>query len=539
MPIETRCPSCSARLRVRDEGAGKQVRCPRCRNSFLAPDGTVEEVPPPGNQRPTVFVSHSHHDRDFVRGTLKPLLEGHGFQVWWAPDSITAGDLWLEKVRGGVHDSDWFLLVMSPQSQQSYWVKQEVEWALSRCRERFLPVRWQKCEPREFHPDVAGMQLVDFTEDQAHAGRRLLTDILQKLHQETRAQADVTTALGRENEQHQQARQEADRRRDDLAKQIQRVLGFDGTYTHTPRRETPPFVPLGEGRPPIIALLNLKGGVGKTTLTANLGAAFWNADPKERVLLVDLDYQANLSLSCLGTATLDRLGRQQRLVQDLFQEDAGVPLVALRSIEQILDDNDKATEGSILACDSRLGVLETQALMRWLVGESRTDLRYVLRTALHSDTIGQAGYQCILLDCPPRLTPTCINALTACDYLIIPVILDEKSTEGPPHLLRWIWERREQLDLHLSGVGILANQTNGRTAKTLVEREKEQWTGVLQHCRDAWPAVLFGFETVVPLFNEGSMQRKFPAAYADLKPTFAALIQEMRGQFPGSGGGGA
>jgi chromosome partitioning protein len=179
--------------------------------------------------------------------------------------------------------------------------------------------------------------------------------------------------------------------------------------------------------------------------------------------------------------------------------------------EPVYDDNSRATEGWMLACDGGLHVEETQALMRWLIGESKADLRYVLREALHSDAV-QTEYDFILLDCPPRLTPTCVNALTACDYLLVPVILDEKSTEGPPQLLKWIWDRRESLDLKVGGVGLVANKTKGGSRESLVGREKEEWAALVQQCRDAWGGSLYGFDTVVPLFNEPAMERSSPPA---------------------------
>ena len=51
---------------------------------------------------------------------------------------------------------------------------------------------------------------------------------------------------------------------------------------------------------PIISVVNLKGGVGKTTVTTNLGATLWTK--KNQVLLIDLDFQASLTLRCLSQA---------------------------------------------------------------------------------------------------------------------------------------------------------------------------------------------------------------------------------------------
>lgn len=530
-PIETNCPSpsCGTRLRVRAEAAGKQVKCPRCQKPFTVPDGTVQVVvPTPRSSQPIVFVSHAHEDRPFVEQTIKPLLQRHGIQAWWSEENIRSGEDWQTKIREAVRESDWFLLVMSPWSEDSEWVKREIRWAFAEKPHRIIPVLQKKCAPEEFHPRVRQLHFVDFTGDPENAGRKLLADMMQKLHEQARESTVKVDEITKQNEELKETLVELDRKQKELATQVQGVLGFDGTYTHAPLGNIPPFRPLEQRGAPIVAVLNLKGGVGKTTLTANLGASLWSRGPRKRVLLVDLDYQANLSLSCVGRDALKRLSRQKRLVQELFRQGAGDPLLTLRCTEPIYDDNQRVTEGWLLACDGALNLEETQALMRWLLGSSKTDLRYILRNALHSEAV-QAEYDYILLDCPPRLTPTTVNALTACDYLLIPVILDEKSTEGPPQLLKWLWDRREALDLHVGGIGLLANKTKF-SRENLVGREKQEWAELVQQCRDHWQGPVYGFDTVVTVFTEPAMERKFPACYAEMGGLFARLADELKSQ---------
>ena len=139
----------------------------------------------------------------------------------------------------------------------------------------------------------------------------------------------------------------------------------------------------------------------------------------------------------------------------------------------------------------------------------------------------QRDYDCILLDCPPRLTTTCINALVAADYVLIPVVLDEKSTEGAPRLLRWLRERRETLFAGLGGIGVVANKTRG------VNRERDRWGDLVTECREAWPGGACGFDvlafdTAVPFFTEAAMARKFPACYREVGGAFAALADELQ-----------
>lgn len=317
------------------------------------------------------------------------------------------------------------------------------------------------------------------------------------------------------------------RREQQIRGRLDAVLAFDGNWSSPLPDDVPPFRPLAERQAPIIAIANLKGGVGKTTLTANLGATLWSDDAKRRVLLVDLDYQANLTMTCLDRKTIARLRQQERLVETLFAEGPPDPRTVTRCAEPIFDDRGHATEGSILAADERLGIAESHALNRWLIRPELGDVRFRLRSLLHAEAV-QREYHSILLDCPPRLTTTCINALTAADFVLIPVVLDEKSTESAPRLLRWLRARRETLFAGIGGVGVVANKTRGLTRDRLVNRERDEWDSLAIACRDAWHGEMAGFDTVVPFFTETAMARKFPACHRELGPTFVALADELR-----------
>ena len=143
-----------------------------------------------------------------------------------------------------------------------------------------------------------------------------------------------------------------------------------------------------------IAVSNEKGGVAKTTSTLSLGAAL--AELNHRILLIDLDPQANLSLA-LGLET----GEAEITSANVLVENASIR-TALRKTEiKNLD---------LVPSNSRIETAEQYLPMR-------THYLQTLRNALEA---GPLPYDYILLDCPPALGAITLNALSAADLLIIP-----------------------------------------------------------------------------------------------------------------------
>ena len=144
----------------------------------------------------------------------------------------------------------------------------------------------------------------------------------------------------------------------------------------------------------IIAMSNEKGGVAKTTSTLSLGAAL--AELNYRVLLIDLDPQANLSLA-LGLET----GESSVTSANVLLENASVKSAIRKTEISRLD---------LIPSSFRIENAEQYLPMR-------THYLSTLRTALIAD---QLPYDYIVLDCPPALGAITLNALSSADLLIIP-----------------------------------------------------------------------------------------------------------------------
>ena len=131
---------------------------------------------------------------------------------------------------------------------------------------------------------------------------------------------------------------------------------------------------------PVIAVMNLKGGVGKTTLTANLGAMFSRS---KRVLLVDLDYQGSLTSMCLSPEPIEELRCRREFVHRLIENLEPQPELFVRCCHPVPGQSNLR----LLAADEDLADVENRAMVRWLLNPENGDVRHILRAYLHDPSL--------------------------------------------------------------------------------------------------------------------------------------------------------
>lgn len=187
----------------------------------------------------------------------------------------------------------------------------------------------------------------------------------------------------------------------------------------------------------IIAVLNHKGGVGKTTTTINLAAAL--QQKKKRVLLIDMDGQANLTESC-GLSI-----EEEQTVYGAMRGEYLLPLVRL--------------ENGLTLVPS---CLDLSAAESELINEPGREL---ILKGLIAKTLDTRKFDYILIDCPPSLGLLTLNALTASDYLIIPVQAQFLAMRGMAKITNVVGIVKERLNPGLNIGGIVITQFDKR--KTL------------------------------------------------------------------------
>ncbi len=124
---------------------------------------------------PTVFVSHSSEDAQFIEQQIVPLLKSRNLSVWYSADSINTAEEWERAIKRGLETSDWFLVAMSPHSAKSKWVRRETGWAFANREGRIVPVLIEACDPNDLHLGLNELQFADFRRDRQKGATRLLS----------------------------------------------------------------------------------------------------------------------------------------------------------------------------------------------------------------------------------------------------------------------------------------------------------------------------------------------------------------------------
>lgn len=213
-----------------------------------------------------------------------------------------------------------------------------------------------------------------------------------------------------------------------------------------------PVVPKS-GSIPIITVANMKGGVAKTTVVANLAPYFRDVTGKP-TLVIDFDYQGSLSQCVRGEAGYTDPDLTADVLLGTSPDD---PFLFAREMRRGVENV------FIYPANYPFATIENNLLADWLNGRQE-NLMYRLCEQLRRPEF-QNKYGAVLIDSPPRLTPGSINALCASTHLLVPTTLDDMSAQAAIYFLTQLNRMRETVFPSLRILGVVP---------TITSREREE-----------------------------------------------------------------
>lgn len=122
-----------------------------------------------------VFLSHSSADESFI-DAIAEVLRRHGVPVWYSKTNIIGAQQWHDEIGAALNRCDWFVLVLSPNSVDSMWVKRELLFALqqNRFENRIVPLLHQSCDYNQMSWVLSSFQIIDFRQGFEEGCRDLL-----------------------------------------------------------------------------------------------------------------------------------------------------------------------------------------------------------------------------------------------------------------------------------------------------------------------------------------------------------------------------
>ena len=279
----------------------------------------------------------------------------------------------------------------------------------------------------------------------------------------------------------------------------------------------------------VISLINLKGGVGKTTTCLAL-ADILAYEYKYKVLVIDLDPQTNVTVSLIHQDEWEERDKNGLTLKQLFldaQLDTSVFVP-----EKAIVKNVSNVSGGIKGLDllpSSLGLIEIQDKMAIIA----TTSNYTVKpTEILKKSINHllSDYDFVLVDCPPNLGTVTLNGIFISDYYIIPTIPDILSTYGIPQITNKVsqFARKENLKITPLGIVITKYRSNLTLHNTTIETLESK------HANDAsFPRI---FKTKIPLtgkaeeaadYNDTPNTLKQKYGYQGLDEVFMRLVEEI------------
>ena len=267
----------------------------------------------------------------------------------------------------------------------------------------------------------------------------------------------------------------------------------------------------------VLAIVNDKGGVGKSTTAHNLACGLIKLNPETRVLIIDLDAQvANVSLLCGWREREDKHGTMY---------EAMVNKTAMPVYQVSVDEQDY--HGNLYIAPSLEEMLSVEpSLLREINPLKVLQKLFAIPVTLTEEQGGEQSvieaFDYIIIDCPPAMNLVTKNAMSVATGIIIPMQLEALPTFGSSSVIRWAEEVKAEINPNLELRGLL---------KVMVDKRTKASAGFSQHIDDEYGEYVF--KTEIPrrtkiVEAQAMMQDIFTyAPECDAAKSYEAFAQEI------------
>ena len=267
----------------------------------------------------------------------------------------------------------------------------------------------------------------------------------------------------------------------------------------------------------VLAIVNDKGGVGKSTTAHNLACGLIKLNPETRVLIIDLDAQvANVSLLCGWREREDKHGTMY---------EAMVNKTAMPVYQVSVDEQDY--HGNLYIAPSSEEMLSVEPfLLREINPLKVLQKLFAIPVTLTEEQGGEQSvieaFDYIIIDCPPAMNLVTKNAMSVATGIIIPMQLEALPTFGSSSVIRWAEEVKAEINPNLELRGLL---------KVMVDKRTKASAGFSQHIDDEYGKYVF--KTEIPrrtkiVEAQAMMQDIFTyAPECDAAKSYEAFAQEI------------
>lgn len=251
----------------------------------------------------------------------------------------------------------------------------------------------------------------------------------------------------------------------------------------------------------VISVINLKGGVGKTTITVAL-AEFLVSEHNLKILVIDLDPQTNSTVSLIGEEEWEKRNNASQTLYHLFKDH--VEDTCHFDLENSIIKECSNLQGGLSNLHLLPSSLDFVQLQDRLINIGQTALIRPIDVLKNTVEGSLDDYDLVLIDCPPNLGIVTQNGLNISDYYLIPTIPDHLSTYGIPQIISSVRSFNRRTGSHVEPLGIIASMYRASVTRhniTLKQLQTKAATGDLPRL----------FETKIPLASKAGDATYFEA----------------------------